>query len=515
MPLLSREPWADNEQPTEDLRATASDRSQSLPVQPGAAEGPEAVQTQGCLQMEITKNEIIASPQDDLQDVSAIPHDDLQEVSVSPQASSPASPGQPSEGSPAQRGVHRITGPGCPARQQKRPAHVPPLDLSRVIRIIDGEPQPPEVAPVLAEELESPGGSSVSGSAGGFAAPGTPRMASEAAENELKEGLEFYFIGSEGGSSSPSSKAASLTSFWREGAALAEENAGGQATGKKDEDDLELGMGGQPDWADWTYGRYVMEQQRRTMLKWVSCGPMRAGQRRLLVVALVLLQVALLLFVLDAGGIGGATASAVGYRIREAQIALAIFAAVAAVVTLCFCAGLWDNISGDAREVGLSGLTLGEEASETTPALRAGRGIAARAAGHESRYKELLRRMKEQNAPAKNEEPTQDLLQPAQEALGSVAVSADDVAVFPSRVASSPEKEQPRSWPGPDRRRYLQLKGGDEEAMAASGPALRAVGARGLRMPSRRLPLSGRAKRSAPRGVTGAAAGAEELEGWS
>mmetsp|Transcript_55515 Transcript_55515/g.101787 ORF Transcript_55515/g.101787 Transcript_55515/m.101787 type:complete len:492 (+) Transcript_55515:437-1912(+) len=173
MPLLSREPWADNEQPTEDLRATASDRSQSLPVQPGAAEGPEAVQTQGCLQMEITKNEIIASPQDDLQDVSAIPHDDLQEVSVSPQASSPASPGQPSEGSPARRGVHRITGPGCPARQQKRPAHVPPLDLSRVIRSIDK----------------------------GSSALGTLRMDEEAAESELEEGLTFDFVGS-------------LTSFW-------------------------------------------------------------------------------------------------------------------------------------------------------------------------------------------------------------------------------------------------------------------------------------------------------------
>lgn len=357
--------------------------------------------------------------------------------------------------------------PAAEAAAAKRRRHplVPRLDLSVVVRSIDMEPgsddaRVPE-GPVEELELTSSGGSSSSSTSDG-----------RGPELDLPDLPPLQQDGLDSGS-------------------------------KEAEDDLENGA-----WPDWTYSRYVVERQRRTLLDAVRCGPLRDGQRKLILGTLVALQVLLLLFALNAGGI---TASTTGDK-DEGRVYFAIFAAIVGVCTLCFCYSrlTFSAAAMEARQVSIEG-RAGDDLEEARQ-LAPGMGAAGDVTPPRGRdYKELLRLMKEAREAERNEAATEE--GPPAAELRGLPLPAGSSNGAAKRSGSGSSTGDSRSWSGPDRRRYLQLRGGDEEQAAApDAPGLRPLAGRSglLRM------MPGRHGRGpAARGRSPRVAAQQHAEGWS
>lgn len=195
-------------------------------------------------------------------------------------------------------------------------------------------------------------------------------------------------IGSEAGSSPTRSIATSL--FWRAEAAQGGENGPAERLNGIGYEDGET----KTEWENMTYGQYVREQGRRRVVDSVRCGPaLGDGQRKLLFIALVLVQVAILIFLIDGGMFGGSDAKDGGVVGRvgvaaEVRTLLAVLALAAGIITFCYCLALRNGMVGeDAREVGpalsLRSLANIGPMSQPTP----------------SRWEEKLRLMKAQLEP--------------------------------------------------------------------------------------------------------------------
>lgn len=389
---------------------------------------------------------------------------------------------------------------------RKRPV-VPPLDLAKVARIIEGEPQGAAAAAAPPEMYTLTGGSSGSSSCsegsedGNRSRPLTPRVG---ASTEIVEntGTEFFTIGSEAGSATPNSKS-SMARLWNRtshGGAV-------DVSGKQHEDEAEMTMPGVS--YPWTYGRLVFEQQRQDFFNLARCGPLE-GRRRLFLAALVLFQIALLLFFVDVGGIGSTTVSASSgaFSLAEARILLAGFAAIAGVITCCYFAHLRGHGHGMDRE---AQAMLGpgvDEADLCSPPARAAAKPRTR------NYRELLRAMKEANAreprfaaeSRRGEAEAALPLNPDLEAPNTDAAPARG----PHARRAGASDARPRSWPGPDRRRYSQLGNEEEGSGIASGFAHRARGL--FTSPARR---ADKARSVRVASGTGRAAADETAEGWA
>jgi len=376
----------------------------------------------------------------------------------------------------------------------KRPA-VPRLDLSSVGRAVDSEPVGGAAALPSAPLTGGTSGSS-SASSGGSATDGDCLVRQQkdtvAAVMDMDNSPEaaFHRIGSEAGNSSPSSKS-SKGFFWKRS------GSGACDAGKQHEDDAD-----EPE-VDWSYGRYVYERQRESFLATVRCAPLE-GRRRLLLAALVLLQVALVLFFVDAGSISAsATSASAGFSLGEARMLLGAFAAIAGVVTLCWCAYVrrpteldvdreaQAMLQGDVEEV-LPGLPIPTRAATALPRGR--------------NYKELLRVMKEEHAAR--------TLRLASEDTSTSAVQEEDLEA-PSAAALAHHQgrrgggkagaKEARSWPGPDRRRQYSQVSDDEEGGVS--PTLAVRGRRVFQSP---------ASRRAQRVSAGSSKPADGLpEGWT
>jgi len=303
------------------------------------------------------------------------------------------------------------------APRKARPV-VPRLDLSRVTRIIDGAsvgpPVPPATHATAAAASASGGGTGAvtPGSSGSSAAsrggcaregkaspgsPGTPRCVEPGVGGHV---AECFYIGSEGGTVSASSKASTTTSLWIRGTGAAAQITG-YAVGKhRPEVDAPSALvGGDLEAPELSYSQYVVDHQRRTVLDAVHCGPLREGQRRLLLAGLVLLQVAIVLFALDPGGIGGSATTAAGSQrlsiAREARFVLAVFAAGAGIATLWYCATIRSSATDEARDLPASTMAPNKDhelVHESANPVSRGRDYAG-----------LLRIMKEEAAKRKED----------------------------------------------------------------------------------------------------------------
>lgn len=293
-----------------------------------------------------------------------------------------------------------------PAAPRKPRPMIPPLDLSLVTRIIDGAPVGPAVSAAKAGASEdglpvgaSSGGTGSgspnssegsSGNRGESESEGEVLQVSPEAPHVLEANssepvAECFAIGSGAETGTPLFKSSATTNIWGRAGDMAVQVAG--YTVAKDRSEHDVGsplVEGDIEVPERSYVQYVVDRQRRTLLDMVRCGPLRDGQRRLLLAGLVLLQVAIILFALDPGGIGVSVATAAGTQsitvASEAKFLLVLFAACAGVMSLWYCVSVRSSSTGEARDL-VASLTFPDEARELAhdlaPPVSQGRDYAA------------------------------------------------------------------------------------------------------------------------------------------
>jgi len=359
-----------------------------------------------------------------------------------PREMSPRQPPLPHE-PPRQSSPRQPSLPHEPPRQlvRKQPM-VPRLDFTKVLRIIDGEAASDSVLPAL-KVGDGQSTSSSSASSGGASDLDRSAGMGTAIADSIEADLQY--IGSEAGNSSPSSKR-SGASFRTHGSRSV------PLEPSKFEDEETSSVLGQPEWVNWTYNRYVYEQQRESFLALARCGPLE-GRRKLVLAALVLFQVALLLFFIDIGGIGTAATATTGssFSLSEVRVILGVFAAFAGCATLCFCANNSHSASENVDREAEESLTAGEEGLPRVNAQPRGRN-----------YRDLLRQLKDRNQDRDARQPR------LVEASGDAEIEfGREAMTTPARLGTvSRTNNAPRSWPRQERRRYQQLSEGEEEAKA-------------------------------------------------
>jgi len=196
-------------------------------------------------------------------------------------------------------GAPQVLGPSSSARGKRPRPIIPPLDFTKVIPMIN---EPDGGQAVFTNRMNASTGSESSVASEDLQERGSPTSAAHAAGHENATLLKRAAV--------------STTSV--------EIQAGRSYVHKLQR------------LSDLTYGQYVREQQKDSLVKATTWGGhVRSGQRRLCLAAAVLFQVAMFVFALDAAGVSSqSTKVDLG---QEARTILGIASGAGGMVTLCYC----------------------------------------------------------------------------------------------------------------------------------------------------------------------------------